>query len=115
MNQPNKLVVVWTNGDREVAIRMAFMYTLNSKLNEWWNEVSLIVWGPSAKLLSEDAMLQEYIGKIKDAGVEILACKACSDSYEVSELLENMGINVKYTGLVLTDFLKDDNTRVITI
>lgn len=58
MSQPNKLIVVWTNGDREVAIRMAFMYTLNSKIKEWWNEVSLIVWGPSAKLLAEDTTLQ---------------------------------------------------------
>lgn len=78
------------------------MYTLNSKLKEWWGEVSLIVWGPSAKLLAEDAALQEYIGKIKDAGVELLACKACTDSYGVSDVLENMGINVKYMGQVLT-------------
>ncbi|HZK83157.1 MAG TPA: DsrE family protein [Desulfosporosinus sp.] len=115
MSQPNKLIVVWTNGDREVAIRMAFMYTLNSKIKEWWNEVSLIVWGPSAKLLAEDTTLQEYVEKMKDAGVELLACKACADSYGVSEVLENMGIIVKYTGLVLTDSLKDDDTRVITI
>ncbi|MDP4159624.1 MAG: DsrE family protein [Bacillota bacterium] len=115
MSQPNKLVVVWTNGDREVAIRMAFMYTLNSKLKEWWNEVSLIVWGPSAKLLEEDTTLQEYIKKMKNAGVELLACKACSDSYGVSESLENMGIVVKYMGLGLTSYLKDDNTRVITV
>jgi len=115
MGQPNKLVVVWTNGDREVAIRMAFMYTLNSKLKEWWDEVSLIVWGPSAKLLTEDKVLQEYIGRIKDAGVELLACKACAESYGVSEALANMGINVIYTGQVLTDFLKDENTRVITV
>lgn len=115
MSQPNKLVVVWTNGDREVAIRMAFMYTLNSKLKEWWNEVSLIVWGPSAKLLAEDTTLQEYIEKMKGAGIEILACKACADGYGVSEELESMGIIVKHTGLVLTDFLKDENTRVITV
>ncbi|MHB8077098.1 DsrE family protein [Desulfosporosinus fructosivorans] len=115
MGQPNKLVVVWTNGDREVAIRMAFMYTLNSKLKEWWDEVTLIVWGPSAKLLTEDKMLQEYIERIKDAGVELLACKACAESYGVSEVLANMGINVIYTGQVLTDFLKDENTRVITV
>lgn len=115
MSLPNKLVVVWTNGDREVAIRMAFMYTLNSKLKEWWNEVSLIVWGPSAKLLAEDIILQGHIKKMQDAGVELLACKACADSYGVSEVLMNMGINVKYTGQVLTDFLKDENTRVITV
>lgn len=115
MSEPNKLVVIWTNGDREVAIRMAFMYTLNSKLKEWWEEVTLIVWGPSAKLLTEDQQLQEYVEKIKNAGVELLACKACADSYGVSEILKGMGINVKYTGQVLTDFLKDETTRVLTV
>ncbi|MCB8814645.1 DsrE family protein [Desulfosporosinus shakirovi] len=115
MNLPNKLVVIWTSGDREVAIRMALMYTLNSKLKEWWDEVSLIVWGPSAKLLTEDQPLQEYVAKIKQAGVEVLACKACADSYGVSEVLENMGINVMYTGQVLTDFLKDETTKVLTV
>jgi len=115
MSEPNKLVVIWTNGDREAAIRMAFMYTLNSKLKEWWDEVTLIVWGPSAKLLTEDQPLQEYVAKIKQAGVELMACKACADSYGVSEILEGMGINVKYTGQVLTDFLKDETTRVLTV
>jgi hypothetical protein len=115
MSQPNKLVVVWTIGDRKVAIRMVFMYILNSKLKDWWDEVSLIVWGPSAKLLAEDLMLREYIEKMKDEGVELLACKACSDSYEVSEVLASMGIIIKYTGQLLTDFLKDENTRVITV
>ena len=115
MNLTNKLVVIWTSGDREVAIRMALMYTLNSKLNEWWDEVSLIVWGPSAKLLTEDQQLQEYATKIKQAGVEVLACKACADSYGVSEVLENMGINVMYTGQALTDFLKDGTTKVLTV
>lgn len=115
MGFPNKLVVVWTNGDRDVAIRMAFMYTLNSKLHEWWDEVSLLVWGPSAKLLAEDTTLQDYIGKIKDAGVELLACKGCADSYGVSKVLANMGITVKYTGQELTDFLKAEDTKVITI
>lgn len=115
MSQQNKLVVVWTNGDREIAISMAFMYTLNSKLKGWWNEVCLMVWGPSAKLLSEDSLLQEYVAKMKDEGVELLACRACADSYGVSEILENMGIVVKYTGVALTEFLKDDDIRVITI
>ncbi|MCB8814687.1 hypothetical protein [Desulfosporosinus shakirovi] len=36
-------------------------------------KVSLIIWGPSAKLLTEDQPLQEYAAKIKQAGVEVLA------------------------------------------
>jgi DsrE/DsrF-like family. len=55
------------------------------------------------------------VGKIREAGVEVLACKACTDSYGVSDILENMEITVKYMGVGLTEFLMDENTRVITI
>ncbi len=102
----DKLVVVWTSGDREVALKMVFMYTLNSRKFGWWDDVTLVVWGPSAKLLSEDKELQDYIGKIGDAGVTLKACKACADMYGVSEKLEALGIEVKYMG-ELTDYIKE--------
>ena len=54
VNKEDKLAVLWTSGDREVALKMVFMYTYNSKLQGWWEDVTLIIWGPSAKLLSMD-------------------------------------------------------------
>jgi len=105
-DEPSKLLVVWTSGDRDVALKMVFMYTYNAKLRNWWDEVQLLVWGPSSKLLSEDKDLQEYIKKMKDAGVVLTACKACADSYGVSGSLEKMGIEVKYMGVPLTEKLK---------
>ena len=107
-NGKKSLVVLWTSGDREVALKMVFMYTLNSKLRGWWEEVILIVWGPSAKLLSQDEELQEKIGQIKEAGVVLEACKACADLYGVSPDLEALGIEVKYMGTPLSDYLKED-------
>lgn len=104
----DKLVVLWTSGDREVALKMVFMYTLNSKLREWWKEVTLIVWGPSSKLLSEDDALKLHIEKMIEIGVEVVACKACSDEYGVSEKLLDLGIEVKYMGQPLTAYLKED-------
>jgi hypothetical protein len=111
---PNELVVLWTSGDREVALKMAFMYTLNSKLKGWWKDVTLIVWGPSSKLISLDTELQAHLVKMKEAGVKFMACKACSDMYGVSSDLEKLGIEVKYMGAPLTAFLKNSNCRVIT-
>jgi len=102
----DKLVVLWTSGDREVALKMVFMYTFNARKYKWWDDITLVVWGPSAKLLSEDKELQDYIKKIKDAGVDLKACKGCSDQYGVSEKLEELGITVKYMG-ELTDYLKE--------
>ena len=113
-SQPDKLIVLWTSGDKEVALNMVFMYTLNAKKRGWWNEVCLIVWGLSAKLLSEDTELQEYLSRIKAEGVQLEACKACSDKYGVSEKLEKLGIDVKYMGIPFTEYLKAGN-KVITI
>ncbi len=112
-NSNEKLVVLWTSGEREVALKMVFMYTLNSKLREWWKEVTLIVWGPSAKLLSDDEDLKIHIEKMIEIGVEVVACKACSDEYGVSEKLLALGIDVKYMGQPLTAYLKED-VKLIT-
>jgi len=115
-SKPDELVVLWTSGDREVALKMAFMYTLNSKRFKWgWKNVTLIVWGPSSKLLAEDKELQEHIVDMKEAGVKLQACKKCSDLYRVSDDQRRLGIEVKYMGKPLTDYLRDDNHRVITI
>jgi hypothetical protein len=114
--KPDELVVLWTSGDREVALKMAFMYTFNSKRFKWgWKNVTLIVWGPSSKLLAEDKELQEHIVDMREVGVKLQACKKCSDLYGVSDDLRRLGIEVKYMGKPLTDYLRDDNCRVITI
>jgi len=102
----SKLLVIWSSADRDVAIKMVYMYSYNAKKNGWWDEVRFVVWGPSAKLLSEDAELQDYLKKMKDEGVVLEACKACSDMYGVSEKLAAMGIDVKYMGKPLTGMLK---------
>ena len=104
--EPSKLLVVWTHGDRESALNMVFMYTLNAKTNNWWKDVRLLVWGPSSKLLSQDVELQDYVKKMKAAGVELFACKACADIYGVSGKLAELGLDVKYMGAPLTEMLK---------
>jgi hypothetical protein len=112
----DELVVLWTSGDREVALKMAFMYTFNSRRFKWgWKNVTLVVWGPSAKLLVGDKELQEYVARLKEAGVKLLACKKCADLYGVGDGLRRLGFEVKYMGKPLTDYLRNDNTRVITI
>ncbi|MCJ7473200.1 MAG: DsrE family protein [Actinobacteria bacterium] len=103
----DSLVVVWSSGDRDVAEKMVFMYTLNSKLRQWWKEVTLIIWGPSAKLISEDIELQDYLKKLKDAGVRLEACITCADMYRVSKKLTTLGVDVKPMGLPLTEYLKE--------
>jgi hypothetical protein len=106
--EPTRLAVLWTSGDREVALKVAFMYTLNAKSQGWFDEVTLIVWGPSSKLLAGDQELQEYVQRMAEEGVTVVACQACADSYGVSEELRALGIEVTYMGVPLTEMLKGD-------
>ncbi len=103
----NKLAVLWTSGDPEVAEKMGFMYTYNAKKQGWFGEVVLIVWGPSAKLLAENEMLQDYVKKMMEAGVKIEACTVCARMYDVDDDLAEMGIDVKGMGIPLSEYLKN--------
>jgi hypothetical protein len=110
----SRLAVLWTSGDREVALKVAFMYTEAAGSRGWFDEVQLIVWGPSSKLLSEDRELQEYVARMQQAGIEVVACRACADAYGVTEVLEGLGIEVKYMGQPLTEVLKGEEWKLLT-
>ena len=105
-NDEPGLVVLWVTRDREAALNMALMYAKNSRLKGWWERVHLLVWGPSADALAGDAELQAEVAACLEAGVEVLACRACAERYGVAERLEGLGVTVLYTGSVLTDYLK---------
>ena len=107
------LLIVWTSGDPDVAHKMVFMYTYNAHKNGWWNQITLLIWGPSAKLSSENAEIQGALKRMQDEGVELLACKGCADQYGVSSKLEELGIEVKYTGTYLTEMVKSGK-KVLT-
>ena len=104
----NKLAVVWSSGDPEVAEKVCLMYTKNAKKNNWFDEVVLILWGPSTRLLAENESLQEQINEMIVLGVRIEACISCADMYGVTEKLSLLDIDVKPMGIPLTNYLKED-------
>jgi hypothetical protein len=110
---PDKLVVVWTSNDPYVAERVALMYTHAAKTSGWFKDVTLIVWGPSAKLITENIKLQEKVKAMQKDGVIIEACIACANAYGVTEELRKLGYSVKGMGKPLTDYLKS-GAKVLT-
>lgn len=108
----DELLVVWTSGEREVALKMVFMYAGNAKKHGWFRSVTLLCWGPSQRLLTEDRELQQDVLAMVDQGVRVIACKACADSYPVTEQLEELGVEVFYTGEFLTDWIKSGKPLV---
>jgi len=100
------LVVLWSSGDPEVAEKACLMYTHAAKKYSWFNEVILIVWGPSEKLLAENSMLKEKVASMKKEGVIVEACVACSNMYGVTNDLKVCEVDVKGMGVPLTRYLK---------
>jgi hypothetical protein len=112
--EDEKLIILWTSGDREVALNMVFMYALNSKLNGWWDRVTILIWGPSARLAVEDEEISVRLTRMAKEGIMLEACKACSDVMDVSEDLKKLGVVVKYSGEEMTEYLKGD-CKVLSI
>lgn len=103
---PSRLAVIWSSADPDVAKRVCFMYTHAAQKQKWFDEVTLIVWGPSARLLVGDKDLQAEVKAMAADGVKVVACLACADSYGVTPQLRALGLEVKYMGRPLTDMLK---------
>ena len=107
LNTPSDtLVVLWSSGDPEVAEKACLMYTGAAKKYGWFKEVILIVWGPSEKLLAENPKLKEKISAMKNDGVIVEACVACSNMYGVTNELKVCEVDVKGMGVPLTRYLK---------
>lgn len=100
------LVVVWASGDPEVAEKACLMYAHAAKKRNWFKEVILIVWGPSEKLLTENAILKEKVAAMKNDGIIVEACIACSNMYGVTNELKTCMVDVKGMGIPLTKYLK---------
>jgi hypothetical protein len=108
-SESKAVLILWTTADREVAINMAFMYGLNSRLKGWWDEVTLLVWGPSSPLLVKDAELQQKVADMKAAGVRVIACRKCAENYGIVDQLLALDLEVFYAGEFLTAWLKSGN------
>ena len=109
----DKLLIVWSSGEIEVAKKMVLLYSSVILPRGYWDKAHLMIWGPSAKLLAESSELQEMLNRVKETGVELSCCVVCSDDYGVTEKLASLGIEMIHTGEILTNALKED-WKVIT-
>ena len=72
-----RILLLWTSGEKDTALNMVFMYGLNAKLKGWWDEVTLLVWGASTRLLGTDPEIQQKLKALQEAcGEAMLALRA---------------------------------------
>lgn len=113
MNE-KKLYILWTNSDLFTSQHMVMMYATNSMLHGWWDAVTVIIWGSTAKLVSENKDIQTSMEMAVHAGVHFSACISCARQLGVHQELLDLGIEVIPWGLPLTRILQEEN-HLITI
>ena len=114
MEKSHRLYILWTNADILTSEKMVMMYATNSMIKQWWEAVTVIIWGATAKLVAENDLIQAKIKTAQHAGVQFSACKACAEQLGVTDTLVDLGIEVIYWGEGLTNILKNEE-RLITI
>ena len=110
----DKINILWITDNKDSIFNMLTMYTINSKKYGWWQYVNVIIWGASAKLVGTDPQVQTEIKAMINQGVTIEACKDCCDNFGVTDQLTKLGINVRYMGQPLTDYIKKGE-KILTI
>jgi len=109
----NKLLIIWSTEEIEVAKKMVLLYGSVILPRGYWDKAHLMIWGPSTRVLAENDELQEMLVTVQKSGVETSTCVVCSDDYGVSEKLESLGVKTMHTGELLTEALQND-WKVIT-
>lgn len=114
MDNLNSLCILWTNSDPVTSEKMVLMYAINAKINNWWDDLTLVIWGSTQSLVVENAMIREKIRQAMHVGVKVSACIACADQLGISDQLRALGIEVRGWGQSLTEALKD-GVKVLSI
>ena len=102
----NNLHILWSNADVDTSRFMVMMYARNSMLRGRWDNLTVIVWGATARLLAENEIIQEEFRIAVKAGVKFSACISCARELGVAEKLEELGVEIISWGGPLTDILK---------
>ena len=108
------LHILWTNADPVTSENMVMMYARNAMLNEWWDKVTVIVWGAPQKLIMENEAVRLKMDIARQAGVEFTACMSCAINLGIQEELEKQGIEVIRWGEKLS-MLMQNGKHVLTV
>lgn len=101
----SKVLIIIATGDKEKA-RTGLMYARNALKYQWLDDVKIIFFGPSEKLIIEDKELTQDVVDLARAG-ETIACKFISDKDGTSQQIEKFGIKVEYVGTIISTLIKE--------
>lgn len=108
----NTAKILWTTDNKETAMNMVCLYAHNAKKLGWIENVQILIWGASQKLISEDKEIQEKVKAMIKDGVEIIACQKCAENLGVVDELKSCEMQIYYTGELLSSWIKSGETVI---
>lgn len=107
-----KAKILWTTDNKETSLHMVCLYAHNAILKGWMDEVEVLVWGASQRLIAEDAEVRAKVEAMIKDGVKVIACQKCAENIGVIESIQACGIGVLYTGGVLSQWIESGETLI---
>jgi hypothetical protein len=101
----SKLLVIIATREKEKALT-GLMYARNAMKRSWLEDVKVVFFGPSERLIVQDEQVADEVKDIALLG-ETFACKAISDMEGFSEEVEKLGVKVEYVGSVISNLIKE--------
>jgi len=108
----SKAKILWTTDNKETALHMVCLYAHNAIVKGWMDEVEVLVWGASQRLIAEDAEVRAEVEAMIRDGVKVIACLKCADTMDITAPLQRCGIDVHYTGELLSSWINSGKTIV---
>ena len=101
-----KVLVIVSTENKEKALG-ALVFVQNSIKNKRFEDLKLILFGPSEKLASTDQALKSIIADIVSMNNSPVACKAISDMHNIGNELTARGFKLEYVVDPIGQFIND--------
>ncbi len=108
----DRVLIIIATGERAKA-QTGLMYATNACKYSWFTDVQVVFFGPAEGLLLEDEDLQVMLHDFQELAEPVAACKFLADRDGQSEGLTALGVQVKYVGSLVSDYIKQGYVPLI--
>ena len=107
----SKVLVIIATGEEEKALT-GLMYASKTMSEGWLDEVQVMFFGPSERLLVENEEIAREAKELCTVQKPI-ACKFIADRDSISDQIEGLGLKVEYVGAIISDFIKQGYVPIV--
>ncbi|HAM99953.1 MAG TPA: DsrE family protein [Marinilabiliales bacterium] len=101
-----ELFILWHSDNFITAEKLVFKYAINCRFQGWFSQVTIIIWGASSQLAMRNPHIQKLIKEAMEHGIKVTACKACADELESTNVLAELGVELRYWGKPLSELIQ---------